>query len=241
MIEHQLTHYWQPTNTSCSQASLAMIFSYFGKVMTPEEILASVPVTKNDKGEDWGTNNQDLARWCLSQGFTVHLYTADFQVIDLSWVGLSKEKLLERMEATKGHRDVPALGRVWSERYMQSYINFVKAGGELEVVPYMSSELLDRLLANGPFMAAVCFNVLHTYGRVKNTGLREIELNDVAGGLGNHSVVVYGKDEKGNYLIADPWQKPGFHAVEPERLLAAMAASEIEADNMIIQLQLRSK
>ena len=130
MIEHQLTHHYQPTNNSCSQASLAMVFSHFGKTMAPEEIMASVPVNKNDKGEDWGTLNQELARWCLTQGYEVKMYTADFQIIDLSWVDLPKGELLERMEAAKDHRDIPSLGKETSRRYMQSYIDFVHAGGK---------------------------------------------------------------------------------------------------------------
>lgn len=237
MIEYQITHYYQPTNNSCSQASLAMIFSYFGEPMTPEAIIGKIPVNKNDKGEDWGTLNQELATWCIGQGYNVRMYTADFQIIDLSWIGLAKDELLSRMEAAKTHRDIASLGKEVSQRYMQSYSNFVNAGGDLQIVPYMSTKLLDDLLAEGPFIVSVCFNVLHTRGRTKSTGLRESELNDMDGYLANHSVVVRGKDDAGNYLIADPWEKPGFHIVEPERLLAAMDASQMECDNLIYQLR----
>lgn len=237
MTEYQVTHYYQATNNSCSQASLAMVFSYFGKSMTPEAIIGEMPVNKNDKGEDWGTLNQELATWCIGQGYSVHMYTADFQIIDLSWIGLLKDELLSRMEAAKTYRDIPALGKETSQRYMQSYINFVKAGGDLHIVPYMTTKLLDELLAHGPLIASVCFNVLHTRGRTKSTGLRETDLDDVDGYLANHSIVVRGKDDDGNYLIADPWQKPGFHTVEPERLLAAMDASQMECDNLLFQLR----
>jgi hypothetical protein len=230
MIEYQVTHYYQPTNNSCSQASLAMVLSYFGKTMLPETIISQVPVNKNAQGEDWGTLNQELATWCIGQGYTVHLCTADFQIIDLAWIGLAQDELLARMEVAKTHRDVPALGQTVSQRYMQSYIDFVKAGGKLQVVPYMTSKLLDELLAAGPYIVSVCFNVLHTQGRTKN-------IDDIDGHLANHSVVVRGKDEAGNYLIADPWQKPGFHTVSSEHLLAAMDASQIECDNLLYQLR----
>ena len=214
-----------------------MLFSYFGQTMTPETIIEQMPVNKNAQGEDWGTLNQELATWCISQGYTVRMCTADFQIIDLSWVGLPKEQLLERMEMAKEHRDVPSLGAETSHRYMQSYIDFVKTGGDLQIVPYMSTKLLDELLQAGPFVASVCFSVLHTQGRTKSIGLRETELDDVGGYLANHSVVVHGKDDEGHYLIADPWQKPGFHTVEPERLLAAMDASQMECDNLLFQLK----
>ena len=205
--------------------------------MTPEEIIAHVAVNKNDKGEDWGTLNQELATWCVKQGYSVKLCTADFQIIDLSWIGLPRDKLLERMEGAKGHRDVPSLGKEISRRYMQSYIDFVKAGGELRIVPYMSTALLDELLARGPIVASVAFSVLHTQGRVQYTGLRQTELDDIDGHLANHSIVVHGRDDAGNYLIADPWQEPGSHTIEPERLLAAMSASQVECDNVLFQLR----
>lgn len=237
MIEHQVTHYYQPTNNSCSQTAVAMVLSYFNQIMTPEDIIVQVPVNKNAQGEDWGTLNQELATWCVGQGYAVRMCTADFQIIDLSWIGLPKDKLVERMEIAKSHRGIPGLGKETSQRYMQSYIDFVNAGGDLQVVPYMSTRLLDELLQHGPFVVSVCFNVLHTQGRTKSVGLRETKLDDANGHLANHSVVVRGKDDDGNYLIADPWQKPGFHTVEPQRLLAAMDASQMECDNLLFQLK----
>lgn len=235
-MNYQITHYYQPTNKSCSQTSLAMIFSYFGKTITPEEIIAEVPVNKNEKGEDQGTLNQELATWCLSQGFTVRMHTADFQIADLAWRDLPKEQLVERMESAKTHRDVPSLGKEISERYMQSYIDFVKQGGELHIEPFMTSELIDTLLPDGPILAAVCYNVLHATGRTKSSGLRQTIPDDIEGGLATHSVVIYGKTDDGKYLIADPWQEPGLHEIEPRRLLAAMDAAQIECDNLLFQL-----
>ena len=237
MVEHKIAHYYQPTNNSCSQASLAMLFSYFGKTMVPDAIMAGVPVDKNEQGETWGTINQNLAAWCISQGFTATLYTADFQIIDLSWAGLPKDQLLARMEAAKGSRSIPALGKAWSERYMQAYIDFVNAGGELRIQPYMTSALLDEHLPESPLLICVCFNVLHGTGRSRSTGLRQSEPDDVNGHLSNHSVLIYGKDDEGNYLIADPWKEPGFHAVQPERLLVAMTAAQMECDNLFFQLR----
>jgi hypothetical protein len=169
------------------------------------------------------------------------MYTADFEVIDLSWAKLSKEKMLERMELAKNHRDVPALGKQWSQIYMQSYIDFLKAGGELNIRPYMTTKLLDELLPQGPLLACVCFAVLYNRGRGKDESLRKGKLDDIDGKVVNHSIVIHGKDQKGNYLLADPWEEPGFHTIESERLLAAMTASQMECDNLLFQLQPKSK
>ena len=196
-----------------------------------------VPVVKNDKGEDWGTNNQQLATWCLSRGYDVEMHTADFQIIDQSWASLDREQQLARMEAARDHRLIPSLGKEWSGRYMQSYSDFVQANGELHIEPYMTVELLDRLLPVSPVFVCVCANVLNGWGRTINVGLRESKQDDIHGALVNHSIVVYGKDDAGKYLIADPWTQPGLRTIEPELLLAAMAASQIECDNLLFQLK----
>lgn len=214
-----------------------MVFSFLGVEMTPEQIMDNVPVNKDASGKDLGTLNQELVTWCLTQGFAVEMHTADFQLIDTSWAEMEKDKLLERMELAKTHRDVPSIGKEWSERYIQSYINFVKAGGELHIEPYMSELLINQLLSTGPLVVAVCFQVLHQTGRTKGIGLRAIEANDIEGGLTTHSVVVYGKNDAGDYLVADPWEQPGRFVFKPERLLMAMAASQIECDNVFFQLR----
>lgn len=67
---------------------MAILLSFFGVNITPEEVTAKIPVNKNDKGEDWGTINQQLATWCISEGYEVEMHTADFQIIDLSWADL---------------------------------------------------------------------------------------------------------------------------------------------------------
>ena len=239
MIEHKVTHYYQPTNHTCSQSAMAILLSFFGKNLTPEEIATKIPVNKNDKGEDWGTINQQLATWCLSQGFEVEMHSADFEVIDLSWAKLPKDKLLGRMELAKDQREVPALGKEWSKIYMQSYIDFVEAGGQLHIRPYMTTELLDNLLPDSPLLLCVCYNVLYGSGRSKDVGLRKSEQDDLNGKLTNHSIVIYGKDEDSNYLIADPYKEPGLHTIEPERMLAAMTAAQMECDNLLFQLRKR--
>lgn len=239
MITHKITHFYQPTNNTCSQSAAAILLSFFGEEALPEEVASKVPVNKNDKGEDWGTINQQLATWCISQGYEVEMHTADFQIVDLSWADLPTDKLLERMEVAKSHREVPALDKEWSKIYMQSYIDFINAGGKLYIHPHMTTELIDSLLPSSPLLSCICYNVLYNTGRSNDIALRESEPDDIDGKLSNHSIVIYGKTDNGNYLIADPYKVPGTHEIEPERLLAAMATAQIECDNLFFQLTKR--
>ena len=214
-----------------------MVLSSLGKTMTPEQVMAGLPVNKDPDGNELGTLNQELATWCIKQGYKVTMYSADFQILDLLWSHLEKDMLLERMKLALGHHHVANLSDQLSDRYLQSYIDFIEAGGELHIEQYMSSRLLDQLLNSGPLVAAVSYFVLWNCGRVVNPGLRENQFDDIDGHLGTHSIVIYGKDDTGKYMVADPWMEPGLHTVESELLLAAMTSSETECDNLIFQLE----
>jgi hypothetical protein len=235
-IKHDINHQYQPSNHSCVQTATSMLLGHYGHTVSVEELLKSVPILKNKKGEEIGTINQQVATWCISQGYNVALYTFDFQIIDLSWGKLPADKIVERLEAVKNERNVPSIGQELSEAYVQSYIDFIKAGGQLHILPYPTSRLYHDLLEKGPFLLSICFNVLWDQGRTDNTSLRQSTPNDISGHLANHSIVVYGRDKKGDFLIADPWEQPGHHTVEPERLLAATTAALMECDNLLFQL-----
>lgn len=198
-----------------------------------------VPVRKNAKGEDWGTLIQDLASWCQSKGFDSMIHSADFQILDTSWVGLSSEELLQRLNSVKGHRDVPSLGKEFSELYTQSYIDFLAAGGELYVHQYLSEKLLDTVLANGPMIVCVCVNVFYGEGRTKDLPiptLRQSEADDVEGGLYGHAIVVYGKNDNDEYIIADPWKESGYTA-SADKLIGSMYAASFETDTLMFGLK----
>lgn len=238
-ISHQVTHVYQPTNYSCSQAALSILLSHYDIHKTPEQLITeAAPVTQNDSGEDQGSVNQDLATWCITQNFHVSMYTFDFQIINFDWMDIPQNKLLEKMKEARGHRNVNSLGKKWSEHYITSYISFIEAGGNLTISPYPSSQLLYKILEKAPFHVGVASRLLHTLPHTKTIGLRKNEhSNTTSGQAGTHSVVVYGNDEQGNFLVADPWEKPGRHVIEPERLICAITAAELECDNLLFYLE----
>jgi hypothetical protein len=141
-ITHTVDHQYQPTNSSCSPTATAIMLGHYGTTLTPDEVMHKVPQVKDANGVDSGTINQQLATWCISLGFDVSLYTFDCQVIDQSWATLTKEKQLKRLAARKSGWQVPALGNLWSGAYVQSYIDFLEAGGNLHIQPAVTSKLL---------------------------------------------------------------------------------------------------
>lgn len=233
---HDIKHQYQPTNTSCSPTALSMILSYYGLAETVEEISKKVPQSVDENGEEMGTINQEMATWCLSLGFEVSIYTFDCQIIDMAWQKLSKNEILARLEVGLNGWTVPSLGKDWSRAYRQSYIDFLKKGGDLHIQPAVTSGLLYDLLENGPILPCLCDNTLYGTGRTSHDGKEQTVPDDVNGRATNHSIVIYGNDEEGNFLIADPWYKPGRHTISPERMVAAISTAQIECDNLLFQI-----
>lgn len=234
--EHQITHQYQPTNTTCSPTALSMLLDHHDQKLSVDEISAKVPQVYNSQGEPFGTINQQLATWCISLGYKVNLYTFDCQVIDQSWSSLADEELLERLDKRKSGWLVPSLGKDWTAAYAQSYIDFIKDGGSLSIQPAVTSKLLYQLLERGPVLPCLCINTLYGTGRTSNFGEIDSDMDDVDGRTWNHSVVIYGNDEDGNFLVADPYEKPGLHVIEPERMIAAISTAQIECDNLLFQI-----
>lgn len=233
-VSHNIQHQYQPTPTNCSQTALSIMLGHYDVSLTPQEIEKSVPQTQDSEGNDIGTVSQALATWCAeAQGFKTVMYTFDCQIIDQSWQDKSAAHIISRLQAGLANGwDAPGLGPDWSNEYRQAYIDYLQAGNRLVIQPSVTSKLLYKLVGQGPLFLNVCINTLYGQGRTKDN-----KLNDVQGRAWNHSIVLYGNDQEGNFLIADPIVKPGLHTVEAERMIAAVTASQTECDNLLFQLQ----
>lgn len=233
-IKHAVKHHYQPTNSSCGYTALSILLSFYDKDVSVEELLTAVKQPLNSKGEPGGSITAELVTWCLSQGFSSELYSFDGLMLDLSWQKLSQNKLLEKIEAAQESRDVLGLGKDYGHRYLKAYAGMLKAGGKLTIQSHVSTTLINELLQTAPVFANVCSNVMDNLGRTKTTGLREFVEDDADGRMYTHSIVIYGLDGEGNYLIADPWR--GMRTVDADTLLSSIAMAQIECDNMIFQL-----
>ena len=233
---HYVKHTYQPTNTSCGPTAATILLSHYGKKISAEDAIKNIPVIRDEAGNDMGTAGQHIASWLVSLGYNVHLYSADFQTLDYSWRGLDKNTLVERLAEIKDTRTIPALGKEWSQIYVEGYKDYLNAGGNLHIEQYISSKLLDELLEDGPIMTTVNFNLLFGYGRTKTVGHLKTESDPMKGSLMNHFNVLIG-EENDRYIISDPWQKPGKHLVAKELFVASIQAAQIECDNLIIQIK----
>ncbi|MDZ7786444.1 MAG: hypothetical protein U5L95_04980 [Candidatus Saccharibacteria bacterium] len=236
-IKHNIEHYYQPTSSTCGYAALAILLSHRRSELTPNDVIKSVPQPKDEEGNPTGSITAQLAVWCLNNGYNLDFYSFDCQILDLSWHGFTEENLIERLEAVRDSRHVLNLGdKYWSKVYVEAYIQMLKAGGKLYINPHITSSKLYELLVNGPVFANVCSATLSNKGHqtYPKPNERVSVPDDIDGKAGTHSIVIYGNDEQGNYLVADPWE--GLGVIKPETMICSITAAQIECDNQCFQI-----
>lgn len=237
-ITHNLTLCYQPTTTTCGYASLSTLMSHYDMPVSVDTLLRDVPQGLNEQGDPIGSITAQLATWCAQQGFAVNFWSFDFLITDFGWSDLSQAEILERLKAVRDVRDVPQVGgKMWSQIYAQAYIDLIEAGGILHIEPHVTSRLLYDKLQNGPVYVNIAPATVSGEGRARypvadeRTGIPD----DVHGRVGTHSVVVYGVNEAGDFLVADPWE--GERVIDAEALTCAIAAANIECDSQCFQIE----
>jgi len=230
-ITHKVEHHYQPTNNTCGYSALATLLSHYNKEYKPEELVNKVPQPIDSEGTAHGSVTAQLVDWCQSEGMQTHMYVSDPYVLDLSWKDMDSEQVKERIKKVGSSRKVPLLGDHWTKVYVDAYLSMLENGADLSVVPFIKSKLLYKLLEKGPIFANIGSTANSGNGRTINPSLRESVVDDVKGSISTHSVVIYGNDDRGNFLIADPWD--GLVTIDPEQMVLAIQAAQIECDNQI--------
>lgn len=231
-IKHTITHHFQPTNNTCGYGALATFLSHYDHVYTPQQLVDTVPqpVLRQD-GTTGGSVTAQLATYYQTAGLNVTMYTFDCLITDLSWKNLSSTQTIERLSAVRNHRDVLGLGKNYANVYIDAYIALLKAGAKLNIQPYVTTDLLHTLLQHGPVFTNICSTTLRGVGRSRPIGLRKSVVDDIAGSVSTHSTVVCGIDTDGSFLVSDP--NVGLITVQPDALLCAITAAQIECDNQL--------
>jgi hypothetical protein len=230
-IQHKTTHYNQPTNNTCGYAALATLLSHYESSYKPEDLVSKVPQPKDADGTSHGSVTAQLADWCQTQGFQVHMYVSDMYILDLSWQNKSSKEIKARLEEIGTKRQASIMDSHWTKVYVDAYIAMLEHGAELTVKPFITTKLLYELVEKSPIYVNICSTANSGTGRAVNDSLRKKKVDDVHGSISTHSIVIYGNDEGGNFLVSDPWD--GLVTIEAEQMVLAIEAAQIECDNQI--------
>ena len=230
VIRHEIDVYAQTPEAMCGPTALAMQLSALGQKLTPDEVVTQASRFK--RPGDPGFTSQELASYCLSLGYQVDFWSFDGLVLDYAWKELKGAALAAELSKLCRHHEGRTPVDEVKLRYALGYLAFVEAGGSLEVAPFVTTELLLRLLEKGPVAAGVLFGVFASEGKRGS----DQAFDALTGGAGTHSVLIFGHDEATGFLVADPTPGRGIVTVSKENLLAAITAAQVEYDNAIFQV-----
>ncbi len=235
-IAYPIAHQLQTQNLNCGQTALSMLLTSMGNTKSIDECMTIVSNYDGHKGSEWGSLAIDAATACARLGYKVTFYSFDNRITDFSWSVMSAKQMLEKLQALENKLVIPSLGAELTNMYVQGYQKFLKTGGDLKVLAHPTTALLNELIEKAPFTPTVCFNTLHGRGKTRTTGLRETAPDDVNGVAATHAIVVYGRDEQGNFLFADPWETDGLLKVSAEQLAAAIMAAGRDCESVLFQV-----
>lgn len=233
-IKHKIKHHYQPTNNTCGYAALATLLSHYGEQLTPEELVRKVEQPKDAEGTSHGSVTAQLADWCQTNGYQVNMFVSDMYILDLSWTNKSTKQIKQALERVKSKRANQLMDSHWVNVYEEAYLSMIKHGSELSSVQFITSKLLNELLEKGPVYVNICSSAHTGRGRTNSTELRKDEIDDLNGRVSTHSVVLYGVDENGDYLISDPWD--GLTTCTPEHMVLSVEAAQVECDNQVFTI-----
>jgi hypothetical protein len=230
MIEHSFVAELQPTNISCTQTATAMLLSHYDAKYNVTHVLKDFPNMAH------GSSMQELAIYCLNQGYKVEMHSFDARILDFTWGDLPDDLLANKLEKIKSVRDIDSLGKELTTQYIEQYIELVRKGGKLRIKPYPTRELLVQLIKEGPVCVALNYTTLLGSGHSKNVGLRKSEQDDLDNNVTTHAVLVYGQNADGNFLISDPWGKPQSNVVTSDQLISSIMAAQWLCDNILFRI-----
>lgn len=229
-IQHEIKVYAQTPEAVCGPTALAMQLSAYGEDLSPEEVVAQASRFK--RPGDPGLTSQELASYCLSLGYQVDFWSFDGMVLDYAWKELRGAALAAELSRLCRHHESQTPVDEVKLRYALGYLAFVEAGGSLTVAPFVTTELILRLLEKGPVAAAVLFGVFASEGKRGS----DQAFNALTGSSGTHSVLIFGHDEATGFQVADPTPGRGVVTVSRENMLAAITAAQVEYDNALFQV-----
>jgi len=204
----------EPRSDTCGPCCLAMVYALRKKQVRLEDILRDF---KQDKMGD-ATYTAQLARHLEKNGLRTTVTVSSSKIVSPAWSGLSKTELIENLKLwlTLHPRDFWHLNNLYLLFYLQE-------GGTLNIASYTVGSL-QAMLDKGS-MLIVCVDEDWLWGHRLNRTPDDIVIDEAAGKLEGHFVVVTGYEEN-KFHILDPFPtnikgRHGAYDVEAEKLLNA--------------------
>jgi hypothetical protein len=208
----------QPDDSTCGPTSLHAVYRYFKDPISLSEVIREVPYL--DEG---GTLEVLLACHALQRGYKARIYTYNLHIFDPTWIGLSNEEIIDKLE----QQMLVKTGKKF-QRATRAYIEFLRLGGELSSHD-LNKKLLRQYFDKGiPLLTGLSATYLYLSAREYSDEEGNSVYDDIRGYPMGHFVVLCGfADDQQRIVVADPYPdnpffNDNYYEVSVSRLLNAI-------------------
>lgn len=170
-----------PNSNTCGPTSLAMVYKLQGQNISVPQILADF----HQEGQGEATFVPQLARHLNAHGVATRLLVASSKIISPAWKDASSDELIANLKAwvTRHPNDI------WHVNNLH-LLFYLEEGGTLDIIPYTTSLMKAALSLGSIFIVCVDENWMWGHRLKRHNGV--VEVNEIAGHLEGHFVVVTG-------------------------------------------------
>ena len=218
----------QPDDTTCGPTSLHAVYSFFRYNVNLEEVIGSVNYL-----EEGGTLAVFLGLDAISKGFEAKIYTYNLKMFDPSWKDLSKDELLQKLDAQLAYKK----GKKFAMA-TQAYKQFLQQGGQI-LFENLDEELIKGYLQNNiPILAGLSATYLYQSKREFTNSKNQSIFDDLKGEPMGHFVVLT-RLEEDHVWVADPYKENpisqnNYYKIEIKRLINAVHLGILTYDANIL-------
>ena len=223
----------QPDDSTCGPTSLHAVYRYFKDPITLSDVIKEVPYL--DEG---GTLEVLLACHALKRGYRASIYTYNLHIFDPTWIGLSNEEIILKLEEQLEYKQDSKL-----QRATNAYIDFLRLGGKLKSRD-LTKALLNEYFEQGiPLLTGLSATYLYRSAREYGDENGNSVYDDVRGYPMGHFVVLcgLGEDMK-SIVVADPYQenpyfKNNYYEVKASHLINSIMLGMATFDANLLAIQ----
>lgn len=234
MIEIKI--HQQPTDSTCGPTSLHAVYSYYKDDISLKDVISQVEMTENG-----GTLAALLGVHALKRGYRCKIYPYNLHVFDPTWFypeKLSKPDMILKFEKQCEHVDRDDI-----RQSSLAYVDFLKAGGEMQFADLNVKLLSHYFKKNVPILTGLSATYLYHSAREFENENQALVYDDIKGVPTGHFVVLYGyeKDTK-NVVVADPLKsnpmyEDSYYRVNATHLINAVMLGVLTHDANILIIE----
>lgn len=222
----------QPDDVTCGPTSLQAVYNHLGYKIPLKKLISEIEFL-----EEGGTLGVFLGIDALKRGFKATLYTYNLKLMDPTWNELPMPKLREKLEQLHKAKHAPKLRKA-----IEAYIRFIDLGGTVAFSDLRAAMFEKYFKKDIPVLCGLSSTYLYRCMREFTDENDRSVFDDIHGDPCGHFVVLYGLDEKKQFLVADPdctnpLCKGPYYKVDKFRLIHSILLGVMTYDGNVLVIE----